>query len=341
MDDLGAMAELGLRFASTELAADDASVAVGGVGAGNGAGGGGNGRSSGAGVTSLSPTGSAGGGPGSVLPPLPPLPAGRSSSAGGGAAVVPRLPIPGGSGSSGNPLATRSMPVNRAASAAANNKDASSWQQQQGIGGGGGGAGVVSSPSMLPSLGVPLRTNQQQVLSNLLRVRDMVASSRARLDQQRVNEFLNACSEGNWHRIKTVGVGVVGARGVEEGCTVCVRLCAQVLPFAACRMLHMLCSYSFLHKHMSVVYPAFFLRPHPSHHRQLLPRQHQQMLQQGTDVNCTDYDMRTGLMLAASQGRNDAVQRLLDAGASVNAQDRLGSSALLEAVKAGHDSTIE
>jgi hypothetical protein len=55
--------------------------------------------------------------------------------------------------------------------------------------------------------------NQQQVLSNLLRVRDMVASSRARLDQQRVNEFMNACSEGHWHRIKTVSPGGGGSRG--------------------------------------------------------------------------------------------------------------------------------
>jgi len=77
-----------------------------------------------------------------------------------------------------------------------------------GSSGGGGGGGVSNGgqkkPAALQSLAVPLRLNQQQVLSNLLRVRDMVASSRARLDQQRVNEFLNACSEGNWHRIKTV-----------------------------------------------------------------------------------------------------------------------------------------
>jgi len=46
-------------------------------------------------------------------------------------------------------------------------------------------------------------------------------------------------------------------------------------------------------------------------------------------------------MLASGKGHTAAVQRLLDAGAAVNLQDKLGSSALLEAVKAGHDTMIE
>jgi len=50
-----------------------------------------------------------------------------------------------------------------------------------------------------------------------------------------------------------------------------------------------------------------------------------QMLQQGCDINCFDYDGRTGLMLAASKGHLLAV----------------GTTALLEAVKAGHDDVIE
>lgn len=65
------------------------------------------------------------------------------------------------------------------------------------------------------------------------------------------------------------------------------------------------------------------------------------MLHQGCDVNCSDYDQRTGLILAAGQGHNSVVRKLIDAGATVNQQDKLGSTALLEAVKAGHDHTIE
>jgi ankyrin repeat protein len=66
-----------------------------------------------------------------------------------------------------------------------------------------------------------------------------------------------------------------------------------------------------------------------------------QMLQQGCDVNCCDYDGRTGLMLAASNGNTTAVKLLLMAGAVVNASDNMGGSALLEACKGGHDETIQ
>lgn len=65
------------------------------------------------------------------------------------------------------------------------------------------------------------------------------------------------------------------------------------------------------------------------------------MLQQGCDVNSCDYDGRTGLMLAASKGFTDAVKQLLVAGATVNAMDNMGGSAILEACKAGHDDTVE
>jgi ankyrin repeat protein len=64
------------------------------------------------------------------------------------------------------------------------------------------------------------------------------------------------------------------------------------------------------------------------------------MLQQGCDVDCCDYDARTGLMLAASKGHTIAAKQLLVAGAKVNANDKLGGSALFEAVKAGHDETM-
>ncbi|WIA36270.1 hypothetical protein OEZ86_007599 [Tetradesmus obliquus] len=65
------------------------------------------------------------------------------------------------------------------------------------------------------------------------------------------------------------------------------------------------------------------------------------MLRQGRDVNCCDYDGRTGLMLAASKGHGLAVSLLLRSGAAPNAADLAGSSALLEAARGGHDETLQ
>jgi hypothetical protein len=42
------------------------------------------------------------------------------------------------------------------------------------------------------------------VVSNLLRVRSLVKASRARLEEQRTHEFLNACSSGDLERMRTV-----------------------------------------------------------------------------------------------------------------------------------------
>lgn len=66
-----------------------------------------------------------------------------------------------------------------------------------------------------------------------------------------------------------------------------------------------------------------------------------QMLQQGCDVNCCDYDGRTGLMLAASKGVSTVVKQLIVAGAAVNATDHNGNCALLEACNGGHDQISE
>lgn len=65
------------------------------------------------------------------------------------------------------------------------------------------------------------------------------------------------------------------------------------------------------------------------------------MLQQGCDVDCSDYDGRTGLMLAAAAGSVPAINMLLLAGAKANSADRMGGSALLEAAKGGHNQVIE
>jgi len=49
-----------------------------------------------------------------------------------------------------------------------------------------------------------LLVSQQQVLSNLLRVRALVAVTKTRIEQQRVHEFLNACCDGNLDTIRVV-----------------------------------------------------------------------------------------------------------------------------------------
>jgi hypothetical protein len=57
---------------------------------------------------------------------------------------------------------------------------------------------------VIDPMGLPLRHNQQIALANLLRVRALVGQTRARLEQQRTHEFLNACSQGNQDRIRVV-----------------------------------------------------------------------------------------------------------------------------------------
>ena len=53
-------------------------------------------------------------------------------------------------------------------------------------------------------------------------------------------------------------------------------------------------------------------------------------------VNAHDYDRRTGLHLAASEGRTEVVQYLLKARADASFQDRFGLSSLDDAIRHGH-----
>ncbi|GBF99926.1 hypothetical protein Rsub_12619 [Raphidocelis subcapitata] len=64
------------------------------------------------------------------------------------------------------------------------------------------------------------------------------------------------------------------------------------------------------------------------------------MLQQGLDVNSSDYDGRTALMLASGHGCLEAVRALLAAGADPSRADALQGCALLEAARGGHDAVL-
>ena len=65
------------------------------------------------------------------------------------------------------------------------------------------------------------------------------------------------------------------------------------------------------------------------------------MCDQGFDCNTSDYDDRTALMLAAAKGTSEVVKKLFEYHASPNEQDVNGYTALYEAVRNGHDSTME
>ena len=58
------------------------------------------------------------------------------------------------------------------------------------------------------------------------------------------------------------------------------------------------------------------------------------------DVNKGDYDQRTALHLAASEGHLDVVRFLLQRGAKVNAQDRWGGRPLDDALQKGHERVV-
>jgi hypothetical protein len=207
MGDLDKLAALGLRYASPELA--DSSSSNGG-GAGKGGGGGGEGSKGGGGAGSVAATTAtsldddAAAGP----PQPPPEPRAHTAitfaeDARGNVAVAGSAAAKGAPRSS---LATRSLPTAPPLASALQRNSFRLTHPGQGVAGGGGGA--AGAAALLPAMdtldSISLRTSQEQVLSNLLRVRELVQVSRARLDQQRVNDFLNACSEGNWHRIRTV-----------------------------------------------------------------------------------------------------------------------------------------
>jgi len=83
-----------------------------------------------------------------------------------------------------------------------------SWQASPSTGRGSGlGRRSSAGADRLSSMQDYLSSGQQQVVSNMLHVRALVKASRARLEQQRTHEFLNACSAGNLEYMRSVSDG--------------------------------------------------------------------------------------------------------------------------------------
>lgn len=61
----------------------------------------------------------------------------------------------------------------------------------------------------------------------------------------------------------------------------------------------------------------------------------------GTPAAVMAQETGTALAAAARQGQDDAVERLLAAGADPDAQDARGATALMEATRAGHYATVQ
>jgi glutaminase len=65
------------------------------------------------------------------------------------------------------------------------------------------------------------------------------------------------------------------------------------------------------------------------------------LVARNVDINRADYDGRTALHLAASDGRIDALRFLLERGANPDVSDRWGNQPLDDAERGGHFEIIE
>jgi Ankyrin repeats (3 copies) len=65
-----------------------------------------------------------------------------------------------------------------------------------------------------------------------------------------------------------------------------------------------------------------------------------ELITAGTDVNAVDYDSRSPLHLAASEGHADIAALLIAHGANLDAEDRWHSTALADAKREGHANVV-
>jgi glutaminase len=61
----------------------------------------------------------------------------------------------------------------------------------------------------------------------------------------------------------------------------------------------------------------------------------------GFEINQMDYDKRTGLHLAASEGHAEIVKFLLENGADQRLKDRFNNIALSDAIRENHKDVVE
>ncbi len=67
----------------------------------------------------------------------------------------------------------------------------------------------------------------------------------------------------------------------------------------------------------------------------------QRLVAGGIDLNAADYDGRTGLHLAASEGNYDIVVFLVKKNVNINPKDRYGGTPLADAKRGNHKKIVE